>query len=152
MKAGKCLDRIVKIKAVEKEYQVAIIARDLLGAELKKRSALLTNEGLQSLHFDDFSDNLDSTYLVRMFAEFESGLRDFWKNHLKKKSVAKASDLVKAIGSHRKIDAQKIEDVDKVREYRNRLIHESDFGSEVVEIGEARRSLCIFFGRLLEDW
>ena len=77
MKAGKCLDRIVKIKAVEEEYQVAAIARDLLNTELRKRSALLANEGLQSLHFDDFPENLDPTYLLQMFAEFESGLRDF---------------------------------------------------------------------------
>ena len=152
MKAGKCLNWIFKIKAVEKEYQVAVIARDVLGAEMKKRPALLTKEGLQNLHFDDFSENLNSTYLVRMFTEFESGLRDFWKIHLKKKSVAKASVLIKSIGSHRKIYDQQIEDVDKVREYRNTLIHDSDSGSEVVEIGAARRSLCIYYSRLPEDW
>ena len=45
MKAGKCLNWIFKIKAVEKEYQVAVIARDVLGAEMKKRPALLTKEG-----------------------------------------------------------------------------------------------------------
>ncbi len=152
MKPGKCSDWILRIKSIEKEYRVATLARDALDAELKKAPSTLVGKGLERLHFDRFSDNLDATYLIRMFAEFETGLRDCWKKRLKKRSIARVSDLVISISSKQRIDSQERENVEKVRRYRNKLIHEEDSEAETVDVAAARKLLCTFFGRLPEDW
>jgi hypothetical protein len=152
MRPGKCLDRIIRMKAIEKEYQVAIVARDVLSSELGKKPSTLTDKGLEQVHFDNFRDNLDSTYLIRIFAEFETGLRDYWKYRLRRDTAARISDMIKSTSSRQKIDYQKVENVDDVRKYRNRLVHEEDSEARVVNVGDARKFLCIFFGRLPEDW
>jgi hypothetical protein len=94
MRKGRRLDRIERMKSVEREYQVAIVARDTLIAALQSDPSTLTNEDLEYADFLALRKNLASTYLIRLFAEFE----------------------------------------------------------RAVEIGEARKFLCIFFGKLPEDW
>lgn len=152
MKSGKCLARIVRIKAIEKEHQVALVARDTLSMILKKHPSRLTDHGLEQAHLDAFRDNLDATYLIRVFAEFETGLRDYWKQLPKKRPNARVSDMIRSISSSRKIDFQIMANVEVVRKYRNRLVHEEDSEAEGVEVREARKSLCLFFGRLPENW
>ena len=152
MRPGKCSDRIERIKDIEKEYQVAIIARRTLGDDLKKDPSHLKGNGLERSDFDRFGENLGATYLIRIFAEFESGLRDYWKSSLKRKTVPMVSTLIRSISSRRKIHFQEIEDVDDVRQYRNKVVHEEDLETRVVDLKEARKSLCAFFRRLPEDW
>ena len=152
MKPGKCSDRIERIRDVEKEYQVAIIAQGVLDAELEKNPSTLRRKGLARSDFDNFTNNLGTTYLIRIFAEFESGLRQYWRSISKKKTRPQVSDLIKSISSRRRIDYQEIEDVENVQNYRNKLIHDEQKGAQPVSIKEARQSLCTFFRRLPEDW
>jgi hypothetical protein len=152
MRKGRRLDRIERMKSVEREYQVAIVARDTLIAALQSDPSTLTNEDLEYADFLALRKNLASTYLIRLFAEFETGLRDYWKQRLKKKTVPRVADLVASIGSNRDVHDRDLTNVDRVRRFRNKLIHEEDSEARAVEIGEARKFLCIFFGKLPEDW
>ena len=152
MRTGKCSERIKRIKDVEKEYQVAIIARGVLGAELDKNPSTLRKEGLTRADFDGFTNNLQATYLIRIFAEFESGLREYWKALSKKKTRPQVSDLIKSISSKRKVDIKEIENVENVQNYRNKLVHDEQKEAQAVNIKDARKSLCAFVRRLPEDW
>ena len=152
MRPGSRLERIIRIKDIEKEYRVAVIARDVLAERLAREPSMLTEKGLEQVHFNRFRNNLEPTYLIRIFAEFETGLRDYWRRSPGKRSNPKVSDMIRSVGSTRKIDFRETSDVDAVRKYRNKLVHEEDSSTASVGIGEARKSLCIFFGRLPEDW
>jgi hypothetical protein len=152
MRPGKCLDRIDRMRAVEREYRVAIVSRDHMAEALTKDPSILTKQELNRADFDALKGNLASTYLIRLFAEFETGLRDYWKSRSKKKIIPRVSDMIKSISSNRTIEHQEMENADNVRKYRNKLVHEEDSEARVVDVGEARKFLCVFFSRLPEDW
>jgi hypothetical protein len=92
------------------------------------------------------------TYLIRIFAEFESGLREYWKSISKKKTRPQVSDLIKSISSRRRADFKEIKNVENVQNYRNKLIHDEHSEAQPVDLMEARKSLCALFQRLPEDW
>jgi hypothetical protein len=152
MKKGKRLDRIERIKAVEREYQVAVVARNSLMTALQKDPSTLTNEGLEHADFLALRNNLDSTYLIRIFAEFEAGLRQYWKQHRERSTVPKVASLIRSISARRDVHHRDMTNVDRVRRYRNKLIHDEDSEAHAAEVGEARKFLCVFFGKLPEDW
>ena len=152
MRPGKCSARIERIKGIEREHQVAFLARHLLEAELKNDPSLLKGKGLERSDFDRFGEKLEATFLIRIFAEFESGLRDHWKSRLEKKTVPMVSAPIRSISSRRRINFQEIEDVEDVRRYRDKVVHEEDLETRTVDLKEARKSLCAFFRRLPEDW
>ena len=85
MKPGKCLDRIVRMKAVEREYGVAIAARERPEASLGDRSINAHKPGLKLREFRGDERQPGFTYLIRLFAEFEAGMIDYWNNGLGKK-------------------------------------------------------------------
>jgi hypothetical protein len=152
MRPGKRVDRIDRMKAVEREFRVAIVSRDHLAGALAKNPSVLTKQNLNQADFEALKENLASTYLIRLFAEFETGLREYWKRRSKKKVIPRVSDMMKSISSSRGIDHQDMENADIVRKYRNKLVHEEDSEARVVDVGEARRFLCVFFSSLPEDW
>ena len=64
--------------------------------------------------------------MIRVYAEFEAGLRDYWANHLNKKTHPPMAQLLDSLADQR-LSVDRFEDADAVREYRNFLVHdESD--------------------------
>ena len=72
--------RLDRLRAIEREYKVAQIADRVLRQALPGDPALLFGERLKPADARTFSENLAATYLLRLFAEFEAGLRDLWHN------------------------------------------------------------------------
>src|SRR5271166_5033472 len=66
-----------RIKAVEREYWSARRAIDRLSADVARDPGAL-GEGPSPRDLRSADENLEGTYLVRMFAEFETGVRSFW--------------------------------------------------------------------------
>ncbi len=72
-----------------------------------------------------FCSNLERTYLVRMYAEFEAGLREYWSTHENETTRPGMYQLVKeALASRRKIKKDDVNDAVRVILYRNYLVHE----------------------------
>jgi hypothetical protein len=86
----------------------------------------------------DFCENLEATYIVRMYAEFEAGLRDYWKTHLKHDTHPTMLQLVRHAIPNQMFSQDTIDDADAVREYRNYLVH--DIEDEVPEGVRGSRS------------
>jgi hypothetical protein len=74
---------IERICDVEREYKAARFAMDLLAERLQANPAQPGAEDKEWTARDakNTAENLEATYLIRLFAEFESGLRDLWRNY-----------------------------------------------------------------------
>jgi len=73
-------DRIARTVAVEREYLAAYVAADLLQERLGADPAFLASHELRSRDARNLRAHLEGTYVIRLCAEFEAGLRDAWQN------------------------------------------------------------------------
>jgi hypothetical protein len=104
------------------------------------------------------ADNVESTYLIRMWAEFETALRSYRRritgNPDDRISTSSLIDWTAGVRQGRAISEDVREDVHQVREYRNDLVHERDDldPADVVAIDVARRRLNTLLGCLPDRW
>ena len=147
--------RIEWIAAVAKEYLAAKSAAELLRDKLQTDPNYGTSQGWEARDGVAFKSNLESTYIVRLYAEFEAGLRDYWANHLNRATHPPMVQLLPLLADQR-ISTDRLDDADAVRAYRNFLVHdESDNPPpdlRTFTVAEAKQHLCYFFGRLDPDW
>ncbi len=83
------------IASVESEYHAARLAVTKLREEARSDSKNLTSAGLLLADVKKCLSNLEATYIVRLFAEFESALRIYWKVARKRKSSPQISSLIR---------------------------------------------------------
>jgi hypothetical protein len=147
--------RILRIEAVANEYNAAKSAATLLIGQLQSDPNFGESQGWKARDGAAFRSNLESTYIIRLYAEFEAGIRDYWAKHRNKSTHPKMSQLLKSLADQR-FSSDCLEDADDVREYRNFLVHdESDRrppGLRIFTVAEAKSCLCSYFGRLDADW
>jgi hypothetical protein len=106
------------------------------------------NVELHDLH--QASDNLDGTYVIRLFAEFEAALRLFWESRRRTKPLAE--QLLNAVAALRKIPDEQVNEAHRVRDYRNNLIHRADEQLAPISVADARHYLCHFLSFLPPTW
>jgi hypothetical protein len=143
---------IVWIRAVEREGEAAAYALDLLEAQLKRDPSSLKKRGLGQRDFAELQRHRETTYLVRMFAEFEIGLREAWSRVYGETSHPRMVDLLVALGSRRRMPNERLSDAHRVRVCRNAILHDESEAAASLTIQEARRYLCRFFSFLPEVW
>jgi hypothetical protein len=140
------------IKAVERESETAAVALELLGEALRSNPSLIRHRGLGRRDFVDSALNREATYLVRLFAVFENGLREAWRRAFGKPSHPPIKHIVNAVAAHRHVPLGYQSAVDRVRTYRNSIVHDDSEPAAPTAMREARRFLCRFFSFLPEDW
>jgi hypothetical protein len=140
---------IERIKAVEREYIAARKAVDDFLVSMNRGTAA-PPPGTKVRDVHAMSENLEGTYLIRLFAAFESGLRSYWATIRKTKPAVR--HLIDTIATVRGVPDDLKDEVHEVREYRNRLVHESDDEAVPVAIDVARSRLCTYFARLPDKW
>jgi hypothetical protein len=142
-----------RIKAVEREYSAVRIATDrLLAAAERDPTILPRDQAVRVRDIRDASARLDGTYIIRLFAEFESGLRVFWSTRRKTETPGRTRDLLDGIAASQRIPNDQSLNAHAVREYRNALVHERDELKLPISIAEARSDLCRFFAFLPPEW
>lgn len=139
-----------RIRAVEREFFVARKAVDdfLDAVRSGDTDRLPPNTKLRDV--EAMSDALEGTYLIRLFAAFESGLRSYWATI--RDTTPTTEQLINSIAGKRNIPDDVRDQVHEVREYRNSLVHEDDAETDPVALGAARSALCTFFARLPDEW
>jgi hypothetical protein len=152
MSTGKRDRRIERNKAVEREFRIAITASEALAAALRNNPSLLKGESLGQADWRNLQTNLEATFLVRLFAEFETGLRDAWVTFFSPSPTTPVRDVISSIGVKRGVPETVQANVHAVRRYRNSLVHEEDSAMQPVGLDRARSYLCTFFSRLPPDW
>jgi hypothetical protein len=138
-----------RIKATAREFLAARRAAERFLADVERDPGILPPD-TKMRHALAMSDNLEGTYLLRLFAAFETGLRGYWATI--RATSPPARDLIDSIAGDRDVPDELRDEVHEVRKYRNALIHVTEDEAEPVPLGEARRRLCPFFARLPDHW
>ncbi len=138
-----------RIKAVEREYVALRQAADYFQPAALANPTILEGD-LRQREIVVASRNLEGTYIIRLFAEFETGARQYWATI--KKTNPKTAGLLNGLAAKREIPDTQRDNAHLVREYRNALVHEREEKTDVVRIAVARSYLCHFFSFLPPRW
>ena len=137
------------------EYRTVRTAIDRYHVEVAATPDLVANnpEALQYLR--KTQENLEGTYLVRLFATFEAALRSYDRSkHNDPTRTIRASILIDTIGGRRGRGIQPSirQSVPEVRELRNDWARESDPKPGRITIDEARKRLQFYLRELEDEW
>ncbi|MBI3411757.1 MAG: hypothetical protein HY040_25785 [Planctomycetes bacterium] len=138
-----------RIKAVEREHVAMRQAADRFRQAALEDPTILQGK-LRHGEIVLASRNLDGTYVIRLFAEFESGARQYWAANWA--TDPKTVDLLDGLAARCGIPDTQRDYAHLVRDYRNALVHEREERPEVVPIAAARSFLCHFFSFLPPQW
>ncbi|HZU38361.1 MAG TPA: hypothetical protein VFA18_20720 [Gemmataceae bacterium] len=148
--------RILRISAVLQEYLAAKTASDLLTAQTKANPSYGLQQGWDPRAGVAFTDNLEATYIIRIYAEFEAALRDYWLTYRGRATRPKMYQLVNQAIPDQAFSQDVIDNADDVRQFRNFLVHdiEDEPGENIVTftVPEAKSHLCAYLGRLDPAW
>lgn len=147
----RCTNWLTRIKDVEREHAVTRLSTDRLLADAEHDPTVLTGD-LRPRDVRKASERLDGTYVIRLFAEFESGLRCFWPTARGGDAPGRTRDLLDGVAATRQVPHDDLDNAHAVREYRNHLIHEREAPLPEISIPDARRRLCLFFRFLPPEW
>src|SRR5438128_106655 len=142
---------IRNIKAVEREYLASRFSVDRSLEHVRKDPSILTGD-LRVREIERAAEFLEGTYLVRLFAEFETALRTYFQKARHRAPPSRTRDLLESIAARRRIPQEQLRNVHAVRDYRNVLVHEREGDFELMTISEARSHLCVYFSFLPRDW
>jgi hypothetical protein len=142
---------IRNVKAVEREYVAARFSVDRSLQNVRQNPTILTG-GLRVREIERAADHLEATYVIRLFAEFETGLRFFCQKAKRRPPPSRTRDLLDSVAALRRIPLESLRNAHAVRDYRNVLVHERDEDADPMTIGEARGHLCVYFSFLPRDW
>lgn len=108
--------------------------------------------GFQIRDVRDCHDNLEDTYILRLFAEFEVTLRTYWSRAVKRQKPTKppVSRLLDSLGSRLYVLQDDLNRAHAVRAYRNTIIHGGE--ASPVTLSEARSYLCTFMSNLPREF
>jgi hypothetical protein len=153
-----------RIKAVDREHSAARLAivrlldqagidSTILSVPARSRSGPPSlGKAIQLRDLKLASDRLEGTYVIRLFAEFESGLRHYWLTARKTDPPGRTRDLLDSMAARCGISTVRLREAHSVREYRNGLVHLRSEPAAEIAIGIARNRLCAFFSFLPENW
>jgi len=142
---------ISRIKAVEREYQAMVFAARHTLMAVRHDSTLLRGD-IRTRDMEHASGRLEATYIIRLFAEFEAGLRTFLRRSRSRQPPSRTRDLTESVAARCRIPDEQREKVHAVREYRNSLLHERAGDIAPIPIADARSHLCSFFSFLARYW
>ena len=143
-----------RVRAVENEYKSVWIAVDRLKAAVAHDQTVQKNDPTPA-NLSVADRNLEGTYLVRLFAEFESALRSYDRaRHNDPTLKTDASNLIITIGGRcgQGISANVRRGARAARRVRNYWAHERDATPEPMSIAQARARLQAFLAWLPEEW
>jgi hypothetical protein len=145
--------RIQRIADVVQEYLAAQTAADWLAARTAEDPSFGRKHGWEPKGGHAFLQNLESTYLVRMYAEFEAGLRDYWASYLGRDTQPPMVQLLRHAIPTQAFSRDCIDNADDVRKYRNHLVHDSEEEPPPkITLLDAKKYLCDYFSRLDPRW
>ncbi len=141
---------MTRIKAVEREYQLAKLAFDRLQQQaMNDPHVLAADQRFRDI--DSAIHGIEGTYLVRLFSEFETALRHFLRSR-RLRIPSKAEALINKVRDRAEIPNDFADDVHKVRVYRNKLVHDVLETVEAVKIREATKYSSTFLSWLQRTW
>ena len=140
-----------RIKDVDREYVIARLALSQFNSTVIEDPTVLQGApDIKPGHVPHTLKNLEATYFIRLFAEAEAALRDYWLSQ--KQTEPPAQQLLNGIAARRQIPHDLLRDAHEVRECRNDLVHGPTISTVGLSISNARRRLCKYIARLPPTW
>ena len=120
---------IDRVKGAERECYVVAAAVNHFGLAVQAGAVLQPNR-TSPRDLVAAADKVEATYLIRMWAEFETALRSY-RRHITgdpddRISTSNLIGWTAGVKQGRAISEDVRDDVHEVREYRNSLVHERD--------------------------
>ena len=148
----KRIEWIDRIREVEREFKAIHVGATRLLADARNDPTILALEAIRPRDVENAAARSEGTYIIRLFADFETGLRSCWNSVRATDPPARTRDLIDGIAAMRQIPDSHRDSVHEVRDYRNALVHERDEPINAIDIADARHRLCGFFSHLPLEW
>ena len=148
--------RMQRIADVLQEYLAARTAASWLDGRTGADPNFGHQHGWEAKGGQAYSQNLESTYIIRMYSEFEAGLRDYWATYRGRETRPHMAILLRQSVPTPAFSQDCIDGADEVRIYRNFLVH--DMADEpptemvILTLQQVKRRLCEYFGRINPRW
>ena len=142
--------KIESLRAIIREYEIALAACDALDSLLRSQSNFLTRRQFQMQDYRRYRKQLAETYVIRLFIQFEDMFREYWATI--KNNVPPVSHLLESLANRRRCSNDVYRAVDDLREYRNGLIHGASIFVRKFDISEAAQAASRFMSQLPPDW
>lgn len=138
-----------RIREAEGEYHAASLAVARLLIEAGKGQADMREKGLSHADIRRCQCNLEATYIVRVFAQFEATLRTFWRPPGKHAALPRTyiKHLMDKTATRTRMPHEVLQQAQQVRDCRNGLVHEEATGSQMT-LAQCRSHLCRFLSHL----
>ena len=151
MKRSAAYDRLERVsdELESARFALSVIVRDWhrhLTSAIKRKGQLLSLGDLQRC-----LDNLEPTYIVRLFATFEGILRDYWAGAMRRKSEPTMTRLMDRVAARRRMDAATLANAHEIREFRNEIVHEN-VDVLVFDFGQCGKRLGNYLSWLPVEW
>jgi hypothetical protein len=148
----------VRVRAALREYQAVRIGLDRLGEATPEEIHELTEaRGWDELAASEIyaaENNLDATYIIRMYSVFERAVGSFWREIPGNEDrTVDGDELLEEVGSAQLIDEDVIQFAQEVRIHRNNLVHRRiDEHAGGMALENASRDLLTYLDRLPATW
>ena len=142
-------ERQNRIKAIEQMFRAARASVAHYRRACQNDPGLLGTAGFRIRDIRDCHEELEATFLLRVFAEFEGALQDFWRSGMGRQTSPATRTLLDRIAARCHVPWTELDRAHQVRAYRNAIIHEGEAPRATeIALPEARRHLCLFLSRL----
>lgn len=148
MRRTDCFDRV---QAAVAHYRTVLKTVNVLIRLAEVQPGLLQRNRLQLSALRALPAELQDVYFARIFACFESDLRDYWRA-VGRRTKPQTEHLLSAIATLRDMPQTTVARVQEVREYRNYLIHEQHQTRRPITIGEATNRINAYLAWLPLEW
>jgi hypothetical protein len=143
-----------RLKQIENNYRVARLALTRLEAETGRDSMNATRAGLRSRDVGRCLQELEPTFVVRLFAEFEATTRHFWRG-IQPAATHRPRTIkwiLARLAARFKVGCTVLDRANDVRRYRNYLVHQEATPQERLSIENCRSFLNRFASHLGRDF
>lgn len=142
---------IQRLTRIRDELDVARASLGYLEKSWPHRQSETEFEGFVFAQIQRTSANLEVTYIVRLFSTFEAILRDVLPLRSPgRQDKRSAYDLINRAVSKWHISAEICDEAHRIREFRNRIVHENKSVGAAIPFSDALASLNRFLAWLPE--
>jgi hypothetical protein len=119
-------DGFENLKGVDREHSAAKFSVSHTLPAISSNPMLLREEGLSPSDLRNCAENLEVTYLTRLFAEFEAVLRDFHSSSVRPGRIRRTmmETIIDRIAAPQYMPNDILRAAHEVRTYRNDIIHD----------------------------
>jgi len=134
-----------RLDTVQDELEAARFALNLLQRALAQGEGVLAaDSSIRPSHVRNCAKNLETTYLLRLFAEFEAVLRDYWAAARRRSRRTQMEILINRVAILCAIPEEVMVRAHKVRDYRNEALHNKKRTTEAMSFANRKSRLGQF--------